>query len=247
MLILFIDLRWLILKAIENKPLPAITPAAAILLAFITYLLAFLVIKLLNLFAKKTEWVFDDFHNGLKGLKGERIAYLELAKILPSDYKIYPNLTIPGYKCDFDFIVVGSKGVFMIDVKNHEKQTIYKSDKAYFKGPFNNLIQSVKDSRNSLDYEANLLENYFQGCDLGKIKISKAILYLNSESVRIDDYKNIYRVYIIRGTQGLKEYFNNSFEKHEFNIEKCENICFALEQLNKHKPTILNLLTAYAK
>lgn len=93
----------------------------------------------------------------LNGLDGEKQALL-IAKELPSDYVVFSNVTImyDDQESETDLIVVGPKGVFLIEVKNHKGVITGKPDDkrwAQFKetssqgkyvNPFYNPTKQVK-------------------------------------------------------------------------------------------------------
>ncbi len=65
----------------------------------------------------------------LNGLSGETRA-LRLVKKLPPDYTVFSNVTLSyeGQESETDLIVVGTKGVFLIEVKNHNGTIIGKPE-----------------------------------------------------------------------------------------------------------------------
>lgn len=54
------------------------------------------------------------------GVKGENQTYKELKK-LPKNYTVYNNVILynRGRKCEIDYIVCSTKGIYIIEVKNH--------------------------------------------------------------------------------------------------------------------------------
>jgi hypothetical protein len=65
----------------------------------------------------------------LNGLSGETKA-LKLVKNLPPDYTVFSNvtLTFENQESETDIIVVGNKGIFLIEVKNHNGVITGKPD-----------------------------------------------------------------------------------------------------------------------
>lgn len=93
----------------------------------------------------------------LNGLSGEKQA-LSLVKKLPPEYVVFSNVTLlfEGQESETDLIIVGPKGVFLIEVKNHKGVITGKPDDkrwAQFKetasqgkyiNPFYNPTKQVK-------------------------------------------------------------------------------------------------------
>lgn len=68
----------------------------------------------------------------IQGLQGEKMVFYELMGLIKKGYDLYASF--PGEKFDIDFILVSSKGVFVIEVKNPlkrfpEDKIIYSENK----------------------------------------------------------------------------------------------------------------------
>ncbi|MCX7648393.1 MAG: NERD domain-containing protein, partial [Elusimicrobiales bacterium] len=64
----------------------------------------------------------------IQGLQGEKMVFYELLELVKDGYDLYPSF--PCDKFDIDFILVSTKGLFVIEVKNPLKKS--KDDKIVF-------------------------------------------------------------------------------------------------------------------
>ncbi len=71
--------------------------------------------------------------NFLKGAKGEEWVAHELA-FLSSDYTVFNGLRLGGGKQNFDHIVVGPAGVFVVETKNWKGSVEFREGKLYAGG-----------------------------------------------------------------------------------------------------------------
>jgi hypothetical protein len=233
-IILIVDIYYLITKLkgmfnliISIKLVLFIPTIIIIILEY--YILRLFYRKLCKWLDPKMDKYLDNISSAKKGEDGEGITFDELNNILPSEYEIVTNFVIPGKKFDFDFIINGPKGLTIIEVKNHEQShTIFTYDKAYFKKDTGSLVE-IKDSRKILERYADELKNYLKENGIENISIRKAILYVNHESVEIrDGGQNIYKIYIISGIAGLKNYFDKTFLDEKFTANFCNKISTVL-------------------
>ena len=67
------------------------------------------------------------------GARGESSAKKYLGK-LPSDYCVFSNfhLQYEGKECEIDLLVIGSNGIFAVEVKNHKGKISGEADAAYW-------------------------------------------------------------------------------------------------------------------
>jgi hypothetical protein len=71
--------------------------------------------------------------NFLKGAKGEEWVAHELS-FLPADYTVFNGLHLGGGKQNFDHIVVGPSGVFVVETKNWKGSVEFREGKLYAGG-----------------------------------------------------------------------------------------------------------------
>jgi len=82
--------------------------------------------------------VFNSFLYGIDrkigismaGHEGEQKVFKELSNILDDRYTVYPNYIIPGHKFDLDFLIVGPKGLIVVEVKNFSNATVFSENEA---------------------------------------------------------------------------------------------------------------------
>jgi len=89
--------------------------------------------------------------NFLKGAKGEEWVAHELA-FLPSDYTVFNGLRLAGGKQNFDHIVMGPAGVFVVETKNWKGSVEFRSGKLYAGGkePSRPPLKQVKAATTEL-------------------------------------------------------------------------------------------------
>jgi hypothetical protein len=85
--------------------------------------------------------------NYLKGAKGEEWVAHELA-FLPRDYSVFNGLRFGGGKQNFDHVIVGPSGVFVVETKNWKGSVEFREGKLYAGGkePSRPPLRQVKDA-----------------------------------------------------------------------------------------------------
>ncbi|MCF7817858.1 MAG: NERD domain-containing protein [Kiritimatiellales bacterium] len=85
--------------------------------------------------------------NFLKGAKGEEWVAHELA-FLPAEYTVFNGLRLGGGKQNFDHIIVGPSGVFVVETKNWKGSVEFRDGKLYAEGkePSRPPLRQVKDA-----------------------------------------------------------------------------------------------------
>jgi hypothetical protein len=88
----------------------------------------------------------------LSGDRGELMVAEELAR-LPDSYAILPDVILPDKRGNFDYVVLGPNGIFLIEVKNHSGR-IYASHEKLFsaKARFErDIVQQILNQRERLE------------------------------------------------------------------------------------------------
>jgi hypothetical protein len=190
-----------------------------------------------NILTKKFDPIIDrwkfDIDISKKGDRGEEVVFSELSKFLfPDQYTIFRNLVLPGRNSDIDFIIVGSKGVIVLEIKNYSTKTVFTKDQANYRDKSGLLHFLTRDSRESVQWQAEGLEQFLflNGIDVTPLK---ALVFVDSDSVELKDYKNNYGVYVVRGISQLRKYIDNLFENISFTIQHCASICSILEKIKE--------------
>ncbi len=161
-----------------------------------------------------------------KGYEGEKRVYLELIKTLDSDkYRIHQNFKIPGAKFDFDFLIIGPKGVVVLEVKNSDNSYIFTEEEAIRVKISKYSREETKlfgpcDHRNKLINRCLFLTNYLKSIGLDQIKIRKALVFVDSRV----EIKGKSKVFIVSNINQLDNYFNSLNEDVRFSQDFCEKI-----------------------
>ena len=157
----------------------------------------------LDPFAEK---LIEDARKAELGDEGEDGICAELERLLDkTDYTIYRNFKIPGRKYDFDAIIVGIKGIIVLEIKNRINPTLFANTMSYAEKDGNLITISQKDdSRRKLLYYCQDLERYLSNNGLGKLPINRAVVFLKKESARIIGDK--INVWVVCGVQDLGKY-----------------------------------------
>lgn len=168
--------------------------------------------------------VFDEISRLEKGEEGENGVCGELNRILDlSKYTIHRNFAIPGKKFDIDAIVVGPKGVIVLEIKNYTKRMAFDGDKAMVEtgNSFRRILPKT-DPRNEVEHYSGELNKYFNANGLRGLPIRKAIAFLKKDTAIILSHK--VRVYIISGPDELDKYIATTPDDPQFTPEFCEKI-----------------------
>lgn len=171
-----------------------------------------------------------------KGAIGEDLVHKELLTLLNSqDYQIYQNLILPNLKSDLDFVLVGPKGVILLEVKNYQdSKVIYMSKESFYKSKNNELIKILPDLREIVNWRAGRLERYLAENGVDRINVRKVILYVNPESVEIKEYGDNYnRVFIIQGLKKLQNYLDSSKDDVRFTSDRYTKVNIILAKLDE--------------
>ncbi|MFA6105509.1 MAG: nuclease-related domain-containing protein [Patescibacteria group bacterium] len=229
---LILDVGWIIGKVKEGAKLPAISYAS-----FIILLVALVIfVYLINLFFNKIDKITTEIESGIEnakdGLKGENLVFDALVKIInPVEYKIFRNVVLPGKKWDIDFIILGPKGLCVIEVKNYSTRTVFTYNDAQLRSKYGVLGHFIRDSRWQVYGQVTELEKYLREKNILNFKIDRSLLYVNSESVELKESKNKYNVYVIKGISGLNKYYSDMFLKPKFTPKFREKVSSVLLEL----------------
>lgn len=164
------------------------------------------------------------------GAEGENIVYKELDKILDDSYYVCRNYQIPGHKFDLDFLVLGPKGLVVIEVKNFSNSTVFLEDRVVsiknygYKQESRELFGKA-DPRVSLDIHCRYLNNYLNYLGYKNIKIKKVLVFPN-DHITIEGSS---KTYIVKKLNELDKYFTSAYLDERFTREFCESI---IDKLN---------------
>lgn len=235
LLLLVLDIVWLVVRRktvnfhifLTAPPLVAII--AGLIILAIAVLFSWVMIEMDKRLDAKMDGYLKNYENAHKGDDGEVLVHKSLSQWLnPEHYKIFPNYKIPGVKADFDFVVVGQRGVILIEVKNYDTHNIFTYDKAYYQSPEGRLVK-LWDIREVVKWRAEKLERYLAEHGLDNIRVRKVVLFVNPKSVEIQgDWQNKYKVYIAQGIPALGDYLSGQQPSRKFTAGYILQICKAL-------------------
>jgi len=113
--------------------------------------------------------------NFLKGAKGEEWVAHELA-FLSSEYTVFNGLRLGGGKQNFDHIIVGPAGVFVVETKNWKGAVEFRDGRLFAGGrePSRPPLKQVKAA-------AAELVAYLDDADCGDLPIHSVLCFLETE------------------------------------------------------------------
>lgn len=113
--------------------------------------------------------------NFLKGAKGEEWVAHELA-FLSSEYTVFNGLRLGGGKQNFDHIIVGPAGVFVVETKNWKGSVEFREGKLYAGGkePSRPPLKQVKAAT------AELVA-YMKECGCAELPVHSVLCFLETQ------------------------------------------------------------------
>jgi len=206
---------WWGIKITDKKDVAAvITGLFGMLLGFLYRPLNDRLIARLYVYEDK---YLEDIRKSKLGIDGERMVQDELKKILDSNYYVRSNFQIPKQKFDIDEVIVGPKGLIILEVKNYEHDFIFNGNELYVKSG-KKLIKYPEywDPRNEVIRHTDALSQYLGENGFKNISIHKAVVLVREKSA---SFENDPRVYIIIGLSKLKHYFDGLPTDSKFDPE----------------------------
>lgn len=163
----------------------------------------------------------------MAGDDGEVQVFEELKKVLDDNYTVYPNYIIPGHKFDLDFLIVGPKGLIVVEVKNFSNATFFSEDEAMiikqsdsvYKQEVTKLVGS-SDPRNKIETHCKTLSSYLSYLEFNNINVRKVLVFAK-DHVKIEGKSNIY---IVKKIYELNKYFDSLYLDDRFTPDFCEEI-----------------------
>lgn len=179
---------------------------------------------------KKFNSFFDKTDNNIRkaklGANGEKIVIERLHQILDANkYNIIPNFKIPERNFDIDCLIIGPKGVIIVEVKNlskifsfhfSERKTLRIKEKGYTREITS--LMGNSDPRIKLKNHCKSFNYYLSTKGFYDIKAKKILVFINN-NIKIDGKAG---VYIISGLNGLDKYFNSLDEDNRFTPKFCK-------------------------
>lgn len=149
-------------------------------------------------------WGSRRLGNFLKGAKGEEWVAHELA-FLSSDYSVFNGLRFKGGKQNFDHIIVGPAGVFVVETKNWKGSVQFRDGKLYAGGkePSRPPIRQVKAA-------AAELSAWLDDIGVGDLPLHSVLCFL--ETRLPEEVMNVNGVVICRGER-LNDVLQEAFDE----------------------------------
>jgi hypothetical protein len=168
---------------------------------------------------------------GKAGDEGETMVLNELKRILKSDdYTVYPNYKINGRRSDFDFLIVGPKGLIVMEVKNlsdkihiHGDRIERVKEEKYEKNV--KILKGKADFRKKLDDICKFLKKELGFRD---VTIKKVLVFPGGGVSLMVDRPGIY---IVQKIEELARYFENLQEDKKFTPDFCKDLNDKLKNL----------------
>ncbi len=187
-----------------------------------------------NLF-KIEDKILAEESSAKRGIEGEKEVAKWLFELLPKEkYTTFPNVKIPGYEFDIDFVVNGPKGIVLLEVKNYINKVIFENDNYLVKYNLGYSLCKQVDPRNKLRYYEGRFREYLADNNRNKIKINSAIVFLKEDAAWIEGETGMF---IIRGREALKKYIQALYDDENYSPELGEKLNALLKKLATGKPT----------
>lgn len=187
----------------------------------------------LDTFLDKT---FLQIDTNQKGMEGEDMVENKLREMLDDRYRVLRNFKIPGREFDIDFVIIGPKGLILLEVKNYTEKMIISEEFATIIKKTGYRTQTIrldgkKDPRRQVLYHSVILNQYVK--DLGFPNVSvrgKALVFVENMAV----LKGNPGVYIVSGIENLDRFLDTIPDDESFDEEVGFKVCEALEKAWKH-------------
>lgn len=162
---------------------------------------------------------------------GECLVREELDKVLDDSYVVCANYIIPGHKFDLDFLIIGPKGLIVVEVKNFSDSTIFSEQQALRVKDFGyrretTMLVGKADPRTKIDTHCRVFNNYLNYLGLDNIKIKKVLVF-PKDHITIEGKS---RIYIVKKIHELGQYFEDLYPDERFTPEFCAEVAYKLFQ-----------------
>ena len=216
--LLFLDFRYgFSQKSFTSKTLEILF---VFILGFFSYPVFKLGKKKLDIFEDK---IFNDADKAKLGFEGEDTVESWLKQILPkNEYTILSNIILPECNFDIDFIVVGPKGIILLEAKNFTSHYQFSDGECFkIKDGKKILLTRNYDPRDQVQRHVSSLTKYLESKGYSNLRILKALVFINADLISINGSTGIY---IANGFDSLKRFFDNSTLDNSYTPEFCEKI-----------------------
>lgn len=177
--------------------------------------------------------LFTKLDQHLAGYKGEALGQKELKKLKKHGYKVFSNMKLKhnNDQSEMDFIVIGSNGIFIVEVKNikgtiighvedHHLFQIKKTKYNTYENKFYNPLKQVNTHVYKLSkyLKDNNINNWIEGY----------VYFPKKHS--IIQVKNNEKIYSKKGKHSLIKHIRNYQTKDKISLDKQEQITELIEK-----------------
>jgi len=169
-------------------------------------------------------------------MEGEDTVENKLREMLDERYRILRNFKIPGREFDIDFVIVGPKGLILLEVKNYTEKMIISEEFATIIKKTGYRTQTIrldgkKDPRRQVLYHSVILNQYVKDLGFPNVAVrGKALVFVENMAVLKGDPG----VYIVSGVENLDSFLDAIPDDKSFDEEVSCKVCEALEKAWKH-------------
>lgn len=169
----------------------------------------------------------SDSRRARKGCVGEDTVYGWLTEALDlGQCAILRNVIFPGVRGDADMVVIGPKGVVVVEVKNYSNPTRFERRAYYyFFKRMSAVLSWYKDPRHQLEDTKNALSRFLANNGLASVSVHGVLAFVSQVS-----YSQDAGVFVARDKDGIKRYFEDLPENISCTREVCERIKKILEE-----------------
>lgn len=217
-ILLFLDFRYGIGRA--SFTLKTFELLSVLVLGFFSYPVFKLGLKKLDKFEDE---IFYDIDSGRLGFEGENTVAGWLQQILPKDkYTILQNFALPKHLFDIDFIIIGPKGIIVLETKNLTDHYQFSNDEFLkIKNNQKILLSPKYDPRDQLRRHVYHLIKFFEVNRYSDLRILKALVFIDANRISINGNTGIY---IASGFDSLKKFLDSATLDVLYTPEFCEKL-----------------------
>ena len=155
--------------------------------------------------------ILDKIDISKKGNEGEIKVFSELDRILDKDgpYTVHRNFVIPNRNFDIDAVIVGPKGLIVLEIKNYQHQLVFIDNRLFISTDSKILspISPDRDPRKELQRHLNVFIQYLAEGGFTEIRMYSALVFSEEYTVSIEKGTKV-GTYIICGAKELEIYVN---------------------------------------
>lgn len=199
-IILIIFIYILVLKYFTLNP-------NSILYVIVAFIFIFLILR--QIFEQKLS-IFDKFN---QGRRGEDEICNELKK-LPDEYFVFQDITLPNRRGNIDFVVMGSTGLFAIEVKSHSGKIGFNGEELTCNG---GIFRENKNFLRQTMREATDLSDYLKQKTSRKYFVIPVIIFSNKWASLKFGFNQIKGVYVLG-----KPFLHQLIKKNDNNLSQID-------------------------